>query len=100
LLGTPRSGDAWAQPGDPAAAWIRWVGVAPAGMERGGGAAEVAAGAVELGGYWVDRGMNNVPLSKLISRSSDLNLREEGVKVEDAFGEAKGSIAVATFYQS
>jgi hypothetical protein len=33
-----RSGDARAQPGDPAAAWIRWVGVAPAGVERGGGA--------------------------------------------------------------
>ena len=32
-----RSGDAWPQPGDPAAAWGRWVGVAPAGMERGGG---------------------------------------------------------------
>jgi hypothetical protein len=30
-------GVAWAQPGDPAAAWSRWVGVAPAGMERGGG---------------------------------------------------------------
>ena len=34
-----RFGDAWPQPGDPAAAWIRWVGVAPAGMECGGGAA-------------------------------------------------------------
>jgi hypothetical protein len=48
----------------------------------------------------VDRGMNNVLLSQLISRSSDLILREEGVKVEDAFGEARGSIAVATFYQT
>jgi len=34
-----RSGDAWPQPGDPAAAWIRWVGVGPAGMECGGGTA-------------------------------------------------------------
>jgi len=42
-----RSGDAWAQPGDPAAACCRWVGVAPAGMERGGGAAEAAAGAAQ-----------------------------------------------------
>jgi len=33
-----RSGDAWAQPGDPAAAWIRCVGVAPAGVERSCGA--------------------------------------------------------------
>jgi hypothetical protein len=33
-----RSGDAWPQPGDPATAWVRWVGVAPAGVERGGGA--------------------------------------------------------------
>ena len=32
-----QSGDAWPQPGDPAAAWIRWVGVAPAVMERRGG---------------------------------------------------------------
>ena len=32
------SGDAWPQPGDLAAAWGRWVGVAPAGVERGGGA--------------------------------------------------------------
>ena len=31
------SGDAWAQPGDPATAWCRWVGVAPAGVECGGG---------------------------------------------------------------
>ncbi len=31
------SGVDWAQPGDPATAWGRWVGVAPAGMERGGG---------------------------------------------------------------
>ncbi len=44
------SGVAWAQPGDPAAAWSRWVGVAPAGMERGGGAAEDAAGAAECPG--------------------------------------------------
>jgi len=35
------SGDAWAQPGDPAAAWCRWNGAAPAGVERGGGAAEL-----------------------------------------------------------
>jgi hypothetical protein len=41
------SGVAWAQPGDPAAACCRWVGVAPAGMERGGGAAEAAPGAAE-----------------------------------------------------
>jgi len=34
-----RSGNAWPQTGDPAAASIRWVGVAPAGMECGGGAA-------------------------------------------------------------
>jgi hypothetical protein len=34
-----RSGDAWPQPGDLAAAWGGWVGVAPAGMERAGGAA-------------------------------------------------------------
>ncbi len=33
------SGDAWPQPGDLAAAWGGWVGVAPAGMERAGGAA-------------------------------------------------------------
>ncbi|MFN9385429.1 MAG: HNH endonuclease, partial [Cyanobacteriota bacterium] len=39
-----RSGDAWAQPDDHAAAWSRWVDVAPAGVERGGGAAEAAAG--------------------------------------------------------
>jgi hypothetical protein len=44
------SGNAWAQPGDPAAACSRWVGVAPAGMERGGGAAEAAAGAAERPG--------------------------------------------------
>jgi hypothetical protein len=44
------SGDAWAQPGDPATAWCRWVGVEPAGMERGGGAAEAAAGAAECPG--------------------------------------------------
>ena len=29
--------DAWAQPGDSAAAWGRWVGVAPAGIERDDG---------------------------------------------------------------
>jgi hypothetical protein len=34
-----RSGDAWPQPGDLAAAWGGWVGVAQAGMERAGGAA-------------------------------------------------------------
>jgi len=47
-----RSGDAWAQPGDPAAARTcsRWFGAAPAGMECGGGAAEAAAGAVECPG--------------------------------------------------
>ena len=50
------SGNAWAQPGDPAAAWIRWVGIAPAGMERGGGAAEAAAGGAEQGGYWGRQG--------------------------------------------
>ena len=44
------SGDAWAQPGDPAAACGRWVGVAPAVMERGGGSAEAEAGAVERPG--------------------------------------------------
>ncbi len=44
------SGDAWAQSGDPAAAWGRWAGVAPAGMERRGGAAEAAAGAAECPG--------------------------------------------------
>ncbi len=38
------SGDAWAQPGDPPASCGWWVGVAPAGMECGGGAAEAAAG--------------------------------------------------------
>ncbi len=43
-------GNAWAQPGDPAAAWGRWVGVAPAGVERGGGAAEAAAGAAQRPG--------------------------------------------------
>jgi len=32
-------GDAWPQPGDLAAAWGGWVGVAPAGMERAGRAA-------------------------------------------------------------
>ena len=44
------SDDAWAQPCDPAAAWGRWVGVAPAGMERGGGAAEAAAGGAKRPG--------------------------------------------------
>jgi hypothetical protein len=29
--------DAWAQPGDSAAAWGRWVGIAPAGIERDDG---------------------------------------------------------------
>ena len=52
-----RSGDAWAQPGDHAAACGRWVGVAPAGMECGGGAAEAAAGAAERPGC-VDQGWN------------------------------------------
>jgi hypothetical protein len=42
-------GDAWAQPG-ALAACCRWVGVAPAGMERGGGAAEAAAEAAECPG--------------------------------------------------
>ena len=50
-----RSGDAWAQPGDPAAACDRWVGVAPAGMERGGGAAEAAAEAAERPGCVAQR---------------------------------------------
>jgi hypothetical protein len=44
------AGVAWVQPGDPAAACGRWVGVAPAGMERGGGAAVAAAGAAECHG--------------------------------------------------
>ena len=44
------SGDAWALPGDPAAACGRWVGIAPARMERSGGAAEAAAGAAERPG--------------------------------------------------
>ena len=43
-------GDTWSQPGEPAAACGGWVGVAPAGMERGGGAAEEAAGAAERPG--------------------------------------------------
>ena len=43
-------GNTWTQPGDLAAAWGRWVGVAPAGVERGGGAAEAVAGAAECPG--------------------------------------------------
>jgi len=48
----------------------------------------------------VGRGMNDLPFSQLTSRSLDLNLCEEGAKIEDACSEAKGSIAVATCYQS
>jgi hypothetical protein len=54
LLGKPRSGDTWVQPGDPAAAWVRWVGVASAGVECGGGA-DRQADAHELCGQTVHR---------------------------------------------
>ena len=44
------SGDAWGQPGDLAAAWSRWVGVTPAGMERAGGAGSFDTGVLRSAG--------------------------------------------------
>jgi hypothetical protein len=58
-----RSGDAWAQPGDRAAAWGRWVGVAPAGMECGGGAGSFDTGVMRSAGGNLMPSDNNVGLN-------------------------------------